>query len=269
MIREVLWLSAAAVLALSGLRLGRGTEPDTTWPAAGAKLRVRALPGPDGRPKRRVLLDPGHGAPGNTGNRSAFCVDEQDFSLGLARDLAARLASTGRFDVRLTREPGELVPYPRRVELAGGWSAEVLVSLHSDVRGQRREWQPRPGLSCPRSHDAPGFSVLWSDHGAAPLAGARHALARAVAVELGESGLLPYAGAEYGLDYAGDEVLGVYVDRHAERERVFMLWKPDIPSVLVETHNALDDREAERWERSETREAFAGALGRALIAFLG
>lgn len=269
MIREVLLLSAAAVLALSGWRLGRATEAGAAWPAAGSELRVRRATFPPGFAKRRVLLDPGHGAPGNTGNRSSFCVDEQDFTLALARDVATHLSGTGHFDVKLAREPGELVPYPDRVELAQRWPADVIISLHSDVRGQRHDWQPQRGRSCPQSHDAPGFSVLWSDHGEERLAGERHALARAVALELGAAGLSPYAGAEYGLDYAGDETLGVYVDRHPERERVFMLWKPGITSVLIETHNALDDREAERWELSETREAFASALSRALVAWLG
>ena len=39
-----------------------------------------------------------------------------------------------------------------------------------------------------------------------------------------------------------------------------------MPSILVETHNALDDREALRWEEPATRDALAHALAAALIA---
>jgi len=214
--------------------------------------------------KRRILIDPGHGAPGNTGNRSAFCRDEQDFTLSLALDVADSLEQTGHFEVALTREPGQVVPYAERVRFAESWGADVLVSLHSDVRGHTDTWSPSPGRLCPRSHESPGYSVLWSDEGDDTLVGARHALARRVAVQLAEAGFSPFDGSEYRADYAADEISAVFADRHPEQGRIFVLWRPSIPSVLIETHNALDEREAARWEEPATRRAFAMALARAL-----
>jgi len=264
-------LALAATLVASSFALGRAVQHDpvdAAWPSDAARLSASAAEYPASFGHRRVLIDPGHGAPGNTGNRSAYCIDEQDFTLELAEDLKRRLEETGHFEVRLSRSRGQLVPYSDRVRQAEEWNAEVLLSLHSDVRGRRESWQPSPGRSCSRSHDAPGFSVLWSDSGDPPLVGSRVALARALSSELSASGFLAYRGVEYAGDYEADERPGVFVDRHAENERIFVLWRPEIPSVIIETHNALDDREARRWRETETQEAFASAVTRALVVHL-
>ena len=119
------------------------------------------------------MIDPGHGAPGNRGNTSCFCVDEQDAMLDLAEALAGRLEATGHIEVRLSREGSRRVEYAARVEDAAAWGAAAFVSLHSDVRGRADRWSPQPGLSCPIAPDAPGFAVLYSDEGAAESAGQR------------------------------------------------------------------------------------------------
>lgn len=272
MVRKAsLTLALVAALVAQSFALGRGARRGTdaaTWPSAHARLSGEAPEFPADFGVRRVLVDPGHGAPGNSGNLSAYCVDEQDFTLELAEDLERRLERTGHFEVISSRARGGLVPYARRVQLAEEWKADVLVSLHSDVRGRSQRWQPSPGRECPRSRDAPGFSLLWSDFGDAQLVGNRLALARSLASELSRTGFLAYAGDEYTGAYAADEHVGVFVDRHAEHERIFVLWRPEIPSVIVETHNALDDREATRWQSEETRAAFADAVARALVSYL-
>jgi N-acetylmuramoyl-L-alanine amidase len=220
---------------------------------------------------RRVLVDPGHGAPGNAGNRSSYCVDEQDFTLRAARALAERLRKTGHFDVRLTRDGDARVDYRTRVEDAARWGAEVFLSLHSDVRGQTGErWNPEPGSDCPSSLAAPGFSVLWSDEGAPELCACRHALARALARRMRDAGFVAYGGVEYGDLYAADpDSPGVFVDRHAPEQRIFVLRRTAMPSALIETHHALDPREARRWEEPATHDAFAAAVAAALIEALG
>jgi N-acetylmuramoyl-L-alanine amidase len=251
-----------------------GSPPAEVWPAGedgwpGGEALVAPEPSfPAGFGVRRVHVDAGHGAPDNTGNRSAFCRDEQDFTLALAVDLAERLERTGHFAVSSSRRAGELVPYPARVEAAERAGAEVFVSLHSDVRGSAVPWSPEPGLECPRARTAPGFSVLWSDEGDAALVASRRRLARATAASLGAIGLLPYDGAEYRGLYEGDERPGVFVDRHQPNDRIFVLRRPRMPSVIVETHNAWDDREARRWDEPATRAAFASALAKALVEVL-
>ena len=235
-------------------------EASLGWPAAAA--RPVAVTFPANFATKRIYLDAGHGAEGNRGNQSCFCRDEQDFTLALAADVAERLEQTHRFAIRVSRKNGELKDYVTRVAEAEQFEADVFISLHSDVRGEAERW---PETSCLRSRSAPGFAVLWSDAGEPPLADRRLALARALAGALERSGIHAYDGGDYQEHYAPDRRAGVFVDRHAHAERIFVLWRPSMPSILIETHNALDDREALRWEEPTTREAFASALAAALI----
>jgi N-acetylmuramoyl-L-alanine amidase len=267
--------ASAAIAALAG-PLRRPPRP-VTLPTprfpdlAAPPLAPPALVFPAGFGLRRILVDPGHGAPGNAGNRSSHCVDEQDFTLRAAHALAERLRSTGHFDVRLARDGDARVDYRARIEDAARWGAEVFLSLHSDVRGQTGEqWNPTPGTDCPLNLGAPGFSVLWSDEGAPEMCARRLALARALARRMGETGFVAYGGVDYGDLYAVDpDVPGVFVDRHAPDQRIFVLRRPVMPSALIETHHAHDPREARRWEEPATHDAFAAAVAAALIEALG
>lgn len=236
------------------------------WPFPDARLVARPVTFPAAFGVRRVYLDAGHGAPGNTGNTSCLCVDEQDFTLGAVRALGERLAATGHFEVRLSRDGDRLVPYAERVADADRWPADAFISLHSDVRGKVESWSPKPGITCPLSLTSPGFAVLWSDEGEPALGDRRLALARAFALHMREAGLLPYSGAEYtGLYEADAAQPGVFVDRHAPEQRIYVLRRPAMPSILVETHHALDTREVARWTEPATLDAFAAAVANALI----
>jgi len=168
-------------------------------------------------------------------------------------------------EVRLSRERGALVEYADRLADAEAWGADAFVSLHSDVRGHTERWSPGPERACPIALEAPGFAVLYSDEGDPALADHRLALGRAVARRMLEAGFLPYGGADYTGIYAADpEARGVFVDRHTPEQRIFVLRRTGMPAVLVETHNALDPREATRWRAPETLDAFAAAIAAAL-----
>jgi N-acetylmuramoyl-L-alanine amidase len=261
---------AAALLAWNAARApGRSALGDTSdparWPGERATLAAPAANIPPGFGVARVVIDPGHGAPGNRGNLSSFCVDEQDAMLDVAEALRDRLEATGAFEVRLSRERGALVEYADRLADAEAWGADAFVSLHSDVRGHTDRWAPEPDKACPIALEAPGFAVLYSDEADPALTERRLSLGRAVARRLLEAGFLPYGGAAYTGLYAADpETRGVFVDRHLPDQRIYLLRRTGMPAVLVETHNALDPREATRWRAPETLDAFSAAVAAAL-----
>lgn len=245
---------------------GIAVDDPARWPGEKAVLSARPAVFPPGFGVARVVIDPGHGAAGNRGNSSCFCVDEQDAMLALAEAVRDRLEATDHFEVRLSRDRGAPVEYVDRLADAEAWGADAFVSLHSDVRGHADHWSPTPGRSCTVAHDAPGFAVLYSDEADASLSARRLSLGRAVARRMDEAGFLPYGGAAYVGIYAGDEgTRGVFADRHAPDQRIFLLRRTTMPAVLVETHNALDPREAVRWEAPATADAFAAALAAALV----
>ncbi|MEL6343718.1 MAG: N-acetylmuramoyl-L-alanine amidase [Myxococcota bacterium] len=236
------------------------------WPHPDARLASIHATFPDEFGVRRVFVDAGHGARGNPGNNSSLCDSEQDVMLMLSQSLAQALDATGHFDVRISRSGDARVPYRRRLNDAAEWGAEVFLSLHSDARGSYRMWSPSPGRWCPRSDDAPGFSVLWSDEGDAVMAGQRQALAGAVATMMRRAGFLPYDGADYVGLYGGDPAQpGAFVDRHQPRSRIMFLRRPRMPSIIIETHHALDPQAARRWREAETQSAFHAAVIAALV----
>jgi N-acetylmuramoyl-L-alanine amidase len=264
----VLAVGTGVALATVGWALAHSEKPASAtaprrWPGEHVPL---SLPVANfGANLVRVMIDPGHGALNNTGNTSSVCVAEQDAMQDLAEAVADRLEATGHVAVRITRVPGELVEYASRLDDAAAWGADAFVSLHSDVRGHLERWAPSPGLDCPVAEDAPGFAVLYSDEGTPAVVGRRLALGRSAARRMTEAGFLAYDGAAYAGLYASDEGEGgVFVDRHAPEQRIFVLRRAAMPSILIETHNAVDPREAARWTEPETVDAFAAALAAAL-----
>jgi N-acetylmuramoyl-L-alanine amidase len=76
-----------------------------------------------------------------------------------------------------------------------------------------------------------------------------------------ETGFLAYDGADYfGLYEADAEQAGVFVDRHDDRKRIKVLRRPDVPSLVLETHQAWDWEENARWSEDRTYDALAGAV---------
>lgn len=244
-------------------------EASTAWPSPAARLTPLAVTYPPDFGVRRIFIDAGHGAPGNPGNTSCFCEKEQDYTLFAARELSRRLSETGHFEVRLSRGDDGPVDYHARVDAAARFQAEAFLSLHSDVRKRPDHWSPSPGESCPVSYAAPGFAVLYSDEGGEPEVGGRRLLAREAAFRLEEIGLLPYDGADYAFLYEADPLgTGVFADRHAPDQRIFVLYRPTMPSILIETHHALDPNEETRFRDRATLDAFATAIAAALVGAL-
>lgn len=227
------------------------------WPAPASLSVLPAVP-----VRARILLDAGHGAPGNTGNTNVAGESEAAVMRRITDGVAQAMAADG-VAVTRTRPDAALVDYDRRLELSRGH--DVLISLHSDARtGTRQGWvDPAAGLWW--TEGAAGFSVLWSDEGEAALVARRHALAAATARSLVHAGFLPYPGEDYGGLYEPDPTVpGVFVDRHAPAQRIRLLRRPTVPSIIVETHEAHDVAEVARWEEVATWTAAARAFSVAL-----
>src|SRR5262249_55614386 len=118
---------------------------------------------------------------------------------------------------------------------------------------------------CWRNDETPGFSVLYSDRGDPALNAGRQSLARAVARRMALAGLGAYDGRDYPGLYLNDAVPGAFVDRRF----LYVLRKPEVPSIIVETHHFLDLEESARWKEPRTLEAFAAAVAGALVEALG
>jgi N-acetylmuramoyl-L-alanine amidase len=236
------------------------------WPKSGAGLKVldTVLPKPLAKTKK-VYIDPGHGSVGNTGNTGCLCQSEEDFTLRVGHRLAVDLLATGHFEIRLSRQGTRRVDYQTRVREASEW-ADVYLSLHSDARGPTTSWSPEAGKHCPRNTGHHGFSVLWSGEGEPSLRASRKKLADRLADRMIEAGFSPYGGSDYDGLYVGDaENPGSFLDVHEPDQRIMVLRRPTIPSVIIETHQALDIREVSRWREEATLQAFSAAVTAGLL----
>ena len=242
--------------------------PPPRWPAAGAALVLLPPPtDPAGRP-RRVVIDAGHGAPGNLGNTSVRCEREADFTLRTQGALLDRLSTSPELVLRPGRPDTAPLSYDARIQAFDDWPADAVLSLHSDAR-ELEAWTVDPVTHCSTHAGAPGFGVLYSDEGGPTRVAPRQQLARAVSRRLIEAGFPPYAGFDAGGLYEADpEQPGAWIDRHSPHQRIKMLRRPQVPLVIIETHHAIDPEEVARWEEPATLDAFAAAL-RAALADLG
>ena len=174
----------------------------------------------------------------------------------IADGVAASLPPT--LEVRRTRPDAGVVDYPTRLRMSR--DVQWMVSLHSDSRAGVG-LEPAP-TGCWQNSGAAGFAVLWSDEGAERLVRARLRLAEVIRDRLVEAGFLAYGGQDYGGLYEGGN--GVFVDRHLPSKRIMLLRRPQVPSVIIETHQAWDPDEVARWSEAETWAVFASALSAAL-----
>ena len=124
------WISAPVAL-----------QNGTPWVAlVDLQATIQPLLWPPRRSPRLPLicLDPGHGGR-DTGNREGKRL-EKDYTLSLARELAAQLRKAG-YKVFLTRSWDTYVELEERVETARRRGADLFISLHfnaaraSEVRG--------------------------------------------------------------------------------------------------------------------------------------
>jgi N-acetylmuramoyl-L-alanine amidase len=85
--------------------------------------------------KRVIVLDPGHGGI-DPGAISRSGTKEKDVVFAFAKALRASLASSGTYDIRLTRDEDAFLPLAKRVAIARKANADLFIAIHADtVRG--------------------------------------------------------------------------------------------------------------------------------------
>lgn len=237
---------------------GKGIGPDRRYvgePVYWAALLLLASAA-----KTTVAIDPGHGTRRNTGAQTVLCESEASVMLAISKRVANHLDREKDIDVHLLRTSDEGPKYRTRIRRAAEADADVLLSFHGDYRGEPETWKPNKKQTCERHPAETGFAVLYSDFGPKDAVRSRRRLARAIAREMRAAGFEAYSGADYGSQYEKDGARGVFKDRRG----LFMLRRPKMPSVIIETHHLLNLEEHRRWSDVKTQDEFASALERAL-----
>ena len=125
---------------LEGVTVAEREEP----PGFDIRLLARPVAGrrPDaslggqGRPVRRIVIDPGHGGE-EEGARGPSGLLEKDVVLDVARRLASRLRAAG-YETVLTREGDEDLSLDDRAAVANRERADLFVSVHANASAYSR-----------------------------------------------------------------------------------------------------------------------------------
>lgn len=256
--------AAAFAAKVAEARAARATPaPEGVAPGETAVDRTRRL-----RPL--IVLDPGHGGL-DTGAIASDGREEKTITLPFAQLLAQKLAETGKFEVKLTREDDTFLPLDRRVEIARELAADLFISIHTD--------------SAPQAYVRGATVYTVSDR-------ASDAEAAATAALENKSDII--AGVD--LPNASDEVADILLDLARRETRNFsrqisnalvtemktttklnanpqraagfrVLRAHDVPSVLVELGYLTNKDDEARLEDAAWREKTAKAMVAAIEAF--
>ncbi|WP_353641412.1 N-acetylmuramoyl-L-alanine amidase [Mesorhizobium sp. WSM2239] len=105
--------TGATVATPKGDRLGKAPADDVTRPFT-------------------IVIDPGHGGI-DGGAKGTSGTEEKTITLAFALELKAKLASSGKYDVYLTREKDEFLRLDDRVRIARQHEADLFISIHADT----------------------------------------------------------------------------------------------------------------------------------------
>jgi len=102
------------------------------------KKRAESGPAPSSQPPVRaahakpiIVIDPGHGGI-DPGTSSVSGVTEKEVVLKFAERLKQKLATTGRYEIHLTRQDDTFWPLKERVAFAQKKGAGLFLSIHAD-----------------------------------------------------------------------------------------------------------------------------------------
>ncbi|MFK7930734.1 MAG: N-acetylmuramoyl-L-alanine amidase [Myxococcota bacterium] len=232
-------------------------SPSPDWPRSGVRLSPPPVVVPASLQGRVIAIDAGHGAPGNTGAQSATCRAEADVVLPIAEAVAEYLENAGLSVVRL-RPPGQSPSYSRRLARLSASEAELMISIHGDIRGQGVPWDAPDGCDGLWLAGQWGTAVLWTDEDPTRTEGRRR-LAHALSQRLASTNFVPYDGENYESLYE-TSAPGAFISRHRPGSRIGFLRKPSVPSVIVEVGHLLDPSVEDRLGEPRVRAALAQAI---------
>lgn len=81
----------------------------------------------------KIFIDPGHGGndPGAVGNG----LQEKDLTLKISKKIKSKLANYENVQVKLSREDDRTLSLKQRTDMANGWGADYLISVHINAGG--------------------------------------------------------------------------------------------------------------------------------------
>lgn len=112
-----------------GMGTGADKAAETARPPPADENNTLAKPKRAG--KAIIMIDPGHGGI-DGGAAGASNVLEKHVVLAVGKELGRQLASTGRYDVRMTRASDVFISLDQRLNMSLTQGVDLFISLHAD-----------------------------------------------------------------------------------------------------------------------------------------
>jgi N-acetylmuramoyl-L-alanine amidase len=248
-------------------RAAKPSEPSVADPVATGSIGASA----DKRPL--IVLDAGHGGvdPGAVASTGAF---EKDIVFSFAQRLKARLETTGRYRVAMTRDHDVFVALDERVRVARAAKADLFISIHADsisaapnIRGGTVY------TGSERATDAESERLADRENKADAAGGVEaRDTANDVADILQDLTVRETRGFSHRfakkLLGALDPVMPLSKKPHREA-RFLVLRAPDVPSVLVELGYLSSRKDIDLLTSDAWRERSAAAMTAAIDRYFG
>jgi N-acetylmuramoyl-L-alanine amidase len=224
------------------------------------------------RGKPLVVIDPGHGGV-DSGTTSEAGVMEKDIVLAVAKGLEARLESTGRVAVLLTRTDDRFLSLNDRVRFARDHKADLFISIHADSEHERTV----------RGATVYTLSDKASDDDAAKLAAKENSSDLIAGLDLEQEkdevtdilvDLTRRETRNFSQMFAGDlvEDLGsaTRLIRNPRRAAGFRVLRAhDVPSILLEIGYLSNDQDEKLLTSPDWRDRVTEAMAQAIVRFFG
>jgi N-acetylmuramoyl-L-alanine amidase len=240
-------------------------------PAVAEARSKRPPPKPTGLPLPLVMLDPGHGGkdPGAIGVSGTY---EKHVAFAAAGELRRQLTAAGRCRVELTRARDVFIPLQDRVAIAQRKGANLFVSMHADALGDPSVRGASVYTLSDTASDPQTADLARRENSADRFGGPKSqnmppAVANILSSLVRQETRMGSARVAHHLVSAMQPEIGLL--NHPARHAGFMVLRAaDIPSVLVEMGFMSNYKDEAALRRPEYRARVAGALRRAIEAYL-
>lgn len=254
---------------------GTGAAKPPPAPLKGSVSDEPATP-PPGRTKPVIMIDPGHGGvdPGAVGSANLL---EKTIVLAVARQVQAKLAASGRYDVVMTRSSDVFVSLDQRLRLSRTHAADLFISIHADSIEEAAAAQNIKGATVytlsERASDAEARAIAEKENASDLIAGLQVAdgeesgQVKSILIDLIKRETANFS-ADFSRTLVGMMKQSVSLSRDPQRSAAFKVLKQThAPSVLVELGYVSNVNEAKLMMSADWQKRVAGSLAKAVDTF--
>jgi N-acetylmuramoyl-L-alanine amidase len=237
--------------------------------AGGADIAAAIDPAALGQPGKPhiIVIDPGHGGV-DSGTTGVGGLQEKNLVLDEAGRLKKVLEKRG-YIVYLTRKTDVYIPLHERVQIARGFQADLLISLHADSNPDTQVEGASVYTLSESGSDREAAELARKENQSDAIAGvnlaAQNGPVASILIDLAQRDTINRSSRFAETAVAQMSRVTDVLARDPHRSAAFAVLKaPDVPAVLIELGYLSNNHDSSRMGTEEWREETAGAIADAV-----